>query len=931
LLPPESVAKLVDVNQIRRDQRPSPPATIGPYRIESRLGAGGMGDVYQAYDERLGRKVAVKQLRSEAADEAEGRALLLREARAVAGLNHPAVVQIYDILERDEGDWIVMELVEGSSLATLVEEGLPLAPALYLVAEVATGLAEAHARGIVHRDLKSENVMVTPTGHAKILDFGLAKDLNRSADASNSGFDAIVGTTRTMSPEQAKGEAVDARSDLFSLGSLLYEVVTGRAPFVGSSIVHVLTQICTEPQTPAREVNPLVPAELSDFIDKLLAKDPDQRPENALEVVAKLQAIAGEMGEELGALPNDASVLGQSALGGVSGPVLAGGVGLSGVHGSRNGTTEGAFIKTLMRLALSGIEDLGGRLGEARAFGVVAEHDDLVRELLVEWGGTEIGHDSGFLLLFERPIDAVRCAMAYHRRLRTLMSDSSQGNAGTSGMTLVGRAGIHLGEVFWQETSKVTPFSPAGGTTGFGGPAPGTTFPGTTRIQAEETARRVASQTLELAAAHQTLLTQGAYDLAKRALVGSRPEAGELCWASHGRFRYAEVDEAVRVFEVRAAEVPTLSAPTGTSETVAVLGEDDSSETRVPEPQGAAWGLVGFLLLAAIALVTFVWFPESSKPPPPPAGGAIAVYGFTSILEEQPWLEAMISELLAAQLAVGEEFRIVPVEAVAAVRERRGLPSSDSLPAELLAKLRQELGVEYVVFGNYLALPGTSQMTLVVRLQDTRGAGPPASASNTGTEEEIFDLVTVIASALRVRLGLGEIPASRLVEQRAILSQDPLARRFFCEALVSHRAGDGVAAAKLFRDALALDSGFARAHMGLAEVLLELGEDDEAALSAAQAFKFRDPLPIDTELRIDGRYYQITGQGSKAVSSFEVLWMVLPQNLEDGLRLVESLTKEERIDEARKMVSHLRELPAPLGEDPRIDRVEAALSPGNRL
>jgi serine/threonine protein kinase len=219
------------------DGVPEPPERLGPYRLDQMLGSGGMGAVWRAWDERLERWVALKQIRTDATLR-HGRERLRREARAAARLNHPAIVHVYDILESADGDWIVMELVEGKTLRCLLDEetALPPARAIQLCREITEGLAEAHANGILHRDLKAANVIVAPSGRAKILDFGLAKEIPRASgpegqDLTLSTPGLILGTCFAMSPEQALGHALDERSDLFSLGSLLYEMLTGEAPF----------------------------------------------------------------------------------------------------------------------------------------------------------------------------------------------------------------------------------------------------------------------------------------------------------------------------------------------------------------------------------------------------------------------------------------------------------------------------------------------------------------------------------------------------------------------------------------------------------------------------------------------------------------------------------------------------------------------------
>lgn len=270
---------------------------IGAYRVLGRLGAGGMGEVFLAYDDRLGRKVAIKRIRGDSAD-GQSRERLALEARSAAGLNHPSIVQVYDIVDVQDGIHIVMEYVPGIPLSRMSQEGpLDLDCVVRYGRDIVDGLAEAHSRGLIHRDLKPENVIVTPKGRAKLLDFGLAKDLltgdSPAAGLTEAGM--VVGTSRTMSPEQAGGSALDHRSDLFSLGVLLYEMVTGKSPFQGDNPLQTLSNVISVHPPSTSSIRKGIPQELSSLIDALMRKSPADRPRDAAEVSAQLRKIGDSL------------------------------------------------------------------------------------------------------------------------------------------------------------------------------------------------------------------------------------------------------------------------------------------------------------------------------------------------------------------------------------------------------------------------------------------------------------------------------------------------------------------------------------------------------------------------------------------------------------------------------------------------------------
>lgn len=268
---------------------------IGPYRLVRRLGAGGMGAVYLAYDERLDRRVALKRLHVGSDIAAERRERFRREAKIAARLNHPAVVQIHDVVRMDEDDWIVMEYVEGEDLRWRLQAGPVGWPELLRIArEIAEGMAEAHDRGVIHRDLKCENVLVTRAGHIKITDFGIAEILG---DAERTAGGVVAGTLRAMSPEQACGRPVDRRSDLFSFGVLLYEALTGTSPFLSDTPYLTMQQVVHARPRPLGELVPGIPRALAALIEQLLNKSPLLRPRDFHEVADALSDIAGDAQE----------------------------------------------------------------------------------------------------------------------------------------------------------------------------------------------------------------------------------------------------------------------------------------------------------------------------------------------------------------------------------------------------------------------------------------------------------------------------------------------------------------------------------------------------------------------------------------------------------------------------------------------------------
>src|SRR2546422_4048173 len=289
----------------------SPGASLSHYRIVSKHGAGGMGEVYLAQDTRLDRMIALKILPAELAANQDRMRRFTQEAKSAAALNHPNIATIHEIGESNGVNFIAMEFIDGATLREKIhQEQTDLRKLLRYLQRVAEGLAKAHAAGIVHRDLKPDNIMITRDGHAKILDFGLAKLIEQppmsDGDSSevatavmpqHSSPGAVMGTVGYMSPEQAQGKTkeIDHRSDIFSFGCILFEAVTGQKPFAGESVIKALHMVVYEPAPSITHLNPSAPPELQRIVRRCLAKDPDERYQSIKEVAIELKELRREL------------------------------------------------------------------------------------------------------------------------------------------------------------------------------------------------------------------------------------------------------------------------------------------------------------------------------------------------------------------------------------------------------------------------------------------------------------------------------------------------------------------------------------------------------------------------------------------------------------------------------------------------------------
>ena len=515
--------------------------SVGPYRLDRLLGRGGMGEVYKAWDERLERWVAVKRLQDQGDETA--RARFRREASSAARIRHPAIIRVFEVFRRAGDDWIVLELVAGPSLKSLVRDG-PLDHDLVLNfgSQVASGLAAIHAAGIVHRDLKSENVMAIAAGCVKILDFGLAKRMP-VVDSEESVLTLpghILGTPRAMAPEQMRGHPLDGRCDLFALGVLLYELLTARSPFQAGTPARTVVRLMTHQQPPVRDFDAAIPARPSELVDCLLEKKPAHRPASAEEVAESLAEIMAGRLFFTTASRSDLAALG------------------------RDPQAESVVVKTLLISRHISYAAPAERRDDRGAATLPRRHERQTRDLLERCGGVVLDTADGFLVLLDSPGSAVELALANHERINRLSAELE--------IPLAACVGIHLGEVILrcklpnEGDSTIGPLAVEG--------------------PAEATVRRL----LSLSTGGQILLTGAAHAVVRREPIGARKD---LRWLSHGRYRLQGLAREVEVFEVGVPGISPLSAPSGSEQALPVArtapaaADDSKDDGCAADPSGA--------------------------------------------------------------------------------------------------------------------------------------------------------------------------------------------------------------------------------------------------------------------------------------------------------------------------------------------------------
>jgi serine/threonine protein kinase/tetratricopeptide (TPR) repeat protein len=638
--------------------------TISHFRVLNKLGAGGMGVVFEAEDLNLGRRVAIKFLPEKAAGDRTFVERFEREARAASALNHPNICTVYEIDYSDGQPFLAMELLEGEILSARLQRGrMSIAETARLGIEVADALDAAHSHGILHRDIKPPNIFMTSRGPAKVLDFGLAKLMSRSPESSGNSETltageltspgVAVGTTSYMSPEQAIGEPVDGRTDLFSLGVVLFEASTGQRPFQASSNVGILSAILKDnPGNPSR-LNPDVPPAFDRIVNRALEKDRQLR-----------YPSAAELRNDLARLLRDVE----------SGAVLV-------RRKTRTKLLSAVFAILLLALI------------------------------------------SGLIVMRQR-----------------------------------------------------------------------------------------------------------------------RPSA------------------------------PVAQTSVSNRRSVAVLG---------------------FRNLTA-------------RP-------------------DVAWLSMAISEMISTEMAAGETLRVIPGEDVARSKADLAIAESDAFSKETLERIRRRLGSDLVVLGSYTDLGSAAggQLRFDLRLQDAATGETIASVAETGTEANVFQMVTHAGAQLRGKLGVANVSGRDAGGVRASMPSSPDIARLYAEGLKRLRSFDSLKARDLLEQVVAGEPGYALGHSNLSLAYSSLGYDGKARTEAKEAFRLAGTLTRENRLAVEGRYWETERDWQKAIDAYRSLAQTFPDNLDYGLRLAQAQIEAGKANDALETTAALRRLPAPAREDARIDLIEA--------
>ncbi|HYO69179.1 MAG TPA: protein kinase, partial [Archangium sp.] len=837
---------------------------VGRYKLLRSITPVGRDETYEALDEERQQHVTVRLVRPGSGDP-ESLERLEHELHRARDVVSPHVQRILEVgRHHDEASgvelsFLATELLEGESLEERLRLRGPLSPqeALPLARQLCEGLATLHDAGLVHGDLRSARVMLIPAPE------GTRAVLAAPAWAWESASPPAAAPH--LSPEQQKGSAPTSASDLYSLGLVLLELLAGALSSPDSETLALLELL----RRGSASTGGLgLPHRWEVVIRRCMDPLPRKRFTSPREVVRTLVQPSG--------VPRP-----------LDKPSVA--------------------IRTVLLLDLTDSTRLVESLGDARAAELFARHDQLARELLHVHGGQEIDKTDGFLLLFERPVDATRYALAYHERLAMLEREQ--------GVRLQARAGIHLGEVVLRENP------------------PHLVAQGAKPVDVEGLTKLIAARIMPLARGGQTLLTRAAFDIARRAVVGTSGTGPGLAWRAHGFYLLAGVEEPVEVCEVGVVGKAPLMAPLDTAKARRITLSSPSLPAIPTVPERSRWMPAVLLVLCALVLATLTGYAARTWRLTPSASGmeaphvkprrSVAVLGFKNLSgrADVSWLSTAFSEMLTAELAARGDLRLVSGETVVRMKRELSLADNESLAQDSLHRIRTHLGVDLVVLGSYLAMSEEmgGGLSLVVRLQDASTGEEVAMLRQHGTQAETIELVARMGDQLRGSLG----PAADAGHTTGALPANATALRRYAEGLARLRAYEPLKAKDFFTQAIAADPRFALAHSALAETWAVLGYDTRALEAASHALTLAKGLSREEQLLVEGRLHEMEKDWARAVDSYRTLCALFPDDLDHGLRLASAQASGGQGRDALATLAALRQMAPPAREDERIDLAEA--------
>ncbi|HSP80628.1 MAG TPA: tetratricopeptide repeat protein [Myxococcaceae bacterium] len=829
-------------------------------------------ETYEALDMKRQQRVALKIVRTSAMDR-EAQERIERELHRARGVVHPHVQRLLDVgrhLDEDSGvelPFVATELLEGETLEERLRRRGPLSPeeALPLARQMAEGMAALHDAGLVHGDFRSSRVVLVPTAEstqAVLVEPVWAWDLGVQGH----------GSSVHLAPERFTDAPPTPLSDIFSFGIVLLEMLAGPQPYpTGSAAAAFLERL-----RPGAEVSPSPGLGLAPLWEMVIRRCLEPRPQrrfpNAREVV---RALTQPM----------------RALRMLDEPSVA--------------------IRTVLLLDLIDSTRLVESLGDARAAELFARHDQLARARLRQYGGQEIDKTDGFLFLFERPVDAARYALDYNEQLSLLEREQQ--------VTLKARAGIHLGEVVLRQNP------------------PEMVAQGAKPVEVEGLTKLIAARIMSLAGGCQILLTRAAFDMARRAFVGSPGSGEELEWRAHGFYLLAGVEEPVEVCEVGRPGQAPLTPPADTAKVRRVLLSSPALPSvpaaRATHPVRRLPRLL--LALGGLSLAALGGYTLRQGPTPPATvteqvklRRSVAVLGFRNLsqhAEETAWMSTAFSEMLTAELALGDQLRIVSGDGIDHVRKELAQGETASLTQETLDRLHDQLGVDLVVLGAYMAMPEESggKLQLILRIQDAASGEGLATLKQMGTQDGILDLVSRMGILLRERLGTNTPEKPGHERSAAQLPANAEALRLYAEGLERQNAFEPLAARELYLQAVKADPHFALAYSALAETWSQLGYETKAREAARQAHALAKGLEREEQLLVEARLHEMEKDWPKAVENYRALTREFPDDLKHGLRLAEAQSQASRGRDALATLATLRLLPPPASQDARLDLAEA--------